>query len=107
PREGALVRSCFLRIGFGGAVWHPQGADRDRSVAMTAEHEKIIDIEAPTDGTVVALPIEIDEVVAAETTLLVLEVMKMEHPVRAVTDMRITEVLVSEGESVERGRTVV
>lgn len=75
---------------------------------MTAEdRSSVLTVEAPTDGTVVALPVRPGDTVAVGATLVVLEVMKMEHPVRSTTTMRVTEVLVADGDTVERGRTII
>ncbi len=41
--------------------------------------------------------------VSAGDTVLVLEAMKMEHPMRATEDGVVTEVRVTEGEQVEAG----
>lgn len=47
-----------------------------------------------------------DEVKAGEP-LLIMEAMKMENEMRAVSDVKIKEVLVKEGENVETGATLV
>jgi len=54
-------------------------------------------------GKVIDLRVKVGDVVAAGQTLLVLEAMKMEHPMNATEDGVVTEVRVAQGEQVESG----
>jgi propionyl-CoA carboxylase alpha chain len=54
-------------------------------------------------GKVIELRVEVGQRVAAGETLLVLEAMKMEHPIRAPEDGVVFEVRVAAGEQVENG----
>jgi propionyl-CoA carboxylase alpha chain len=54
-------------------------------------------------GKVIDLRVRVGDPVKAGQTLVVLEAMKMEHPMRATEDGVVTEVRVSEGEQVESG----
>jgi biotin carboxyl carrier protein len=47
--------------------------------------------------------VKVGDRVSAGDTLVVLEAMKMEHPMRATEDGVVTEVLVAQGEQVEAG----
>jgi propionyl-CoA carboxylase alpha chain len=58
---------------------------------------------APMPGKVIELRVEVGQRVAAGETLLVLEAMKMEHPIRAPEDGVVFEVRVAAGEQVENG----
>jgi len=58
---------------------------------------------AQMPGKVIELRVQVGDTVSAGDTVLVLEAMKMEHPVRAMEDGVVTEVLVAEGEQVEAG----
>jgi propionyl-CoA carboxylase alpha chain len=58
---------------------------------------------AQMPGKVVALRVKVGDRVSAGDTLVVLEAMKMEHPMRATEDGVVTEVLVAQGEQVEAG----
>jgi propionyl-CoA carboxylase alpha chain len=58
---------------------------------------------APMPGKVIDLRVEVGQEVAAGETLLVLEAMKMEHPMRAPEDGVVAEVRVALGEQVENG----
>jgi propionyl-CoA carboxylase alpha chain len=54
-------------------------------------------------GKVIDLRVQVGDAVRAGDTLLVLEAMKMEHPMRATEDGVVSEVRVSLGEQVESG----
>jgi propionyl-CoA carboxylase alpha chain len=58
---------------------------------------------APMPGKVTLLHVRVGDVVRAGETLLVLEAMKMEHPIRAPEDGVVAEVRVAVGEQVENG----
>jgi propionyl-CoA carboxylase alpha chain len=58
-------------------------------------------------GTVVRVSTEPGAEVAAGDVLLVLEAMKMEHPVRATADGTVSEVLVAAGQQVDSGAVLV
>ncbi len=54
-------------------------------------------------GKVIELRVKVGDRVTAGDTLLVLETMKMEHPMRATEDGVVIDVRVAEGEQVESG----
>jgi len=58
---------------------------------------------AQMPGKVIDLRVQVGERVSAGDTVLVLEAMKMEHPMRATEDGVVTEVRVALGEQVEAG----
>ncbi len=58
-------------------------------------------------GTVVAIELGVGEVVRSGVTLVVLDAMKMEHPIDAPFDGIVAEVLVSVGDTVEEGQLLV
>ncbi len=60
-------------------------------------------LAAPMPGTVVRVLAEVGATVEAGDVLVVLEAMKMEHPVRAAVDGTVSEVLVDAGAQVEAG----
>jgi propionyl-CoA carboxylase alpha chain len=58
---------------------------------------------APMPGKVIDLCVALGDAVRAGDTVVVLEAMKMEHPMRATEDGVVTEVRVTVGEQVEAG----
>ena len=58
---------------------------------------------ASMPGKVIELRVQVGDRVEAEDTVLILEAMKMEHPVRATEAGVVSEVLVGEGDQVEAG----
>ena len=58
-------------------------------------------------GTVVAIELAVGAVVRSGVTLVVLDAMKMEHPIDAPFDGLIDQVLVSVGDTVEEGQLLV
>ena len=54
-------------------------------------------------GKIVELRVQPGDRVAQGDTVLILEAMKMEHPMRATEDGVVAQVLVSAGEQVESG----
>ena len=63
-------------------------------------------LRSPLVGTVVAVKVLVGEVVAAGTEIVVIESMKMEHPVLAETSCRISALYVSVGQSVAEGEVL-
>ena len=66
-----------------------------------------VSVWSPLQGTVVALTVEPGEVVAATTTVAVVESMKMEHPVVAGADGTIGSLTVGVGDLVQVGDPLV
>jgi propionyl-CoA carboxylase alpha chain len=58
---------------------------------------------APMPGKVIAIRAAVGDVVQAGQTLVLLEAMKMEHPMQAAEAGTVTEILVTEGEQIEKG----
>lgn len=66
----------------------------------------IIDIESEISGKVWKIEAEIGTQLDEEDAILILESMKMEIPVDAPEDGKVTEILVKEGDPVEEGQIV-
>jgi propionyl-CoA carboxylase alpha chain len=58
-------------------------------------------LAAPMPGKVIEVRVAVGDSVTSGQTLILLEAMKMEHPMRATLDGIVTEILVSQGEQVE------
>lgn len=65
------------------------------------------EIAAHITGTVWKIEVEIGEEVEEEDTLVILESMKMEMPIEAPFDGKVTAIKIAEGDAVEEGQVVV
>ena len=64
-------------------------------------------LNAPMPGTVLAVHVEVGDVVTKGTTLLILEAMKMEHSISAPFDGQVVDILVNVGQQVENGAALL
>lgn len=64
-------------------------------------------LQATTDGAVVAVTVAQGDIVKQGDTLVVLEAMKMEHPIKADRDGQVHAVHVSEGQQVSRHQLLI
>lgn len=86
-----------------GHVWQfAREAARQRRHAV--EHEILA---APMPATVVKIPVEEGQAVSKGETVLVLEAMKMEMPLRAAHDGRVAAIHCAEGDLVQPGFTLI
>ncbi|MDX1588137.1 MAG: acetyl/propionyl/methylcrotonyl-CoA carboxylase subunit alpha [Oleiphilaceae bacterium] len=88
--------SLYLLIEGRSLVIH----DRTQAPAKGDRVEDGSAIRASMDGALIALSVAVGDRVSHGQTLAVLEAMKMEHPLAALCDGTVTEVLVSEGDQV-------
>lgn len=65
--------------------------------------DDVVDLVSPMAGTVVRVAVATGELVAAGAAVVVLESMKMEHPVRAEADGVVTELHAAPGATVRAG----
>ncbi|OLL93357.1 MULTISPECIES: carboxyl transferase domain-containing protein [unclassified Pseudonocardia] len=79
------------------------GAGPVASAGRTAVPEDRTAVRAARPGVVVALPAGVGDVVGARGEVVVLEAMKMEHPVTAGTPGRVESLAVAVGDAVEAG----
>ena len=84
----------------GGDVWELETTPREREVQQIAGGE----VAAPMPGLVIAAQAVADRHVRRGDLLFVIEAMKMELRVEAPADGRVTRVLASVGQQVERGQ---
>jgi propionyl-CoA carboxylase alpha chain len=103
---GRRTRAHVTRSGDQLIVQGPNGdvtfTERPRFTIPGAEDDEGGFI-AKMPGKVIELRVAVGDHVSAGDTVLVLEAMKMEHPMRAHEDGRVTEVRVAEGDQVEVG----
>jgi pyruvate carboxylase subunit B len=64
-------------------------------------------LKAPMPGLVVRIQVQAGQVVAAGAGVVVLEAMKMENELRALTSSTVRAVRVAQGEAVEKGQVLV
>lgn len=69
--------------------------------------ERTHTITAPLIGTVLRVSVSVGDSVSPDTEVLILESMKMEHPVQAGIEGTVTAVLVAQGDTVAVGDAVV
>jgi propionyl-CoA carboxylase alpha chain len=62
---------------------------------------------APMPGSVVSVAVKVGDTVRKGQTIVVLEAMKMEHPIGSPEDGTVDEVKVAAGDQVERGAVLV
>ena len=81
-----------------------------RSEPATGEEDAAIDeagLQAPMNGTIVSLLVEIDQPVEAGASLLVMEAMKMEHTIKAPAAGHVRAFHFQPGELVEGGANLL
>ncbi|HTS15793.1 MAG TPA: biotin/lipoyl-containing protein, partial [Candidatus Sulfotelmatobacter sp.] len=103
-RDGTLVLDVAGRAVAARLAPPPTIAAALRHAAPAA-HGEVIAASLP--GIVVAVRVAAGEPVAAGQLLLILEAMKMEHPVRAATAGTVGRVEVQAGQAVQRGDVLV
>ena len=64
-------------------------------------------LTAPMPGKIIKINAKLNKSVKAGETLLILEAMKMEHAVKAVSDGKISEMYVKTGDQVESGANLL
>jgi 3-methylcrotonyl-CoA carboxylase alpha subunit len=78
-----------------------------RTRATTRAAEETPSLEAPMPGRIISVRASAGAAVVKGDVLVVLEAMKMEHPVRAPRNGTIVRVRVAEGQMVAFGETLV
>lgn len=87
-----------------GQVWEIAAAPAYRPRRRATLHETV---SAPMPATVIRVPVATGDRVTKGQTVLVLEAMKMELPLRAGHDGTVSAVRCAEGELVQPGATLV
>jgi biotin carboxyl carrier protein len=87
-----------------GEVWEIQAAAPPGPRKRSTAHEVLA---APMPATVIGVPVAVGDVVTKGQTVLVLEAMKMELPLRAAHDGTITSINCAQGDLVQPGVTLV
>ncbi len=96
-----------------GSRWWVHGPWGDVAVVekslfpSTEIEEEAGSLHAPMPGSVVSVEVAVGDKVRKGQTLVVLEAMKMEHPIGCPEDGVVSEIKVSAGDQVERGALLV
>jgi acetyl/propionyl-CoA carboxylase alpha subunit len=99
-RAAAAANDGVVGTSVGGDVWELETTPREREVERTAGAE----VAAPMPGLVIATQAVTDRHVRRGDLLFVVEAMKMELRVEAPADGKVTSVLATVGQQVERGQ---
>ncbi len=106
-------RAYHVTVDRSGDSWWVHGHWGDvevveKSPFPSSEIEEVSgSLVAPMPGSVVSVEVKVGDEVKKGQTLVVLEAMKMEHPIGSPDQGTVTEVKVSAGDQVERGALLV
>ena len=78
---------------------------KEVKVSTSSSGEKVL--TAPMLGTVTKVNVSVGDLVKKGQDLLVLEVMKMENPIKSSCDARVKEILASKGSQVNAGQKLI
>ena len=106
-----VIKGVRRRIAYhldGNRLWLPglTVTDRTQQVASRQADASSGTVQAPMDGAIVDIRVCVGETVSKGQLLLVLEAMKMEHPLKAGIDGTVKEMRVMKGDQV-RNRQVL
>jgi acetyl/propionyl-CoA carboxylase alpha subunit len=108
--DGLGASGSVTRVSDGWWVHGPWGDVHvlERSPFPSSDvEEEAGSLVAPMPGSVVSVSVGVGDRVRKGQTLVVLEAMKMEHPIGSPEDGVVTEIRVAAGEQVERGALLV
>jgi len=88
-------------LGLDGQTWALREQDRLTAARHSEAEGSGGPLLAPMPGTVTVVHVDQGDAVTAGQTLLVVEAMKMEHPIKAATDGVVTELHVNAGDRVD------
>ncbi len=72
-----------------------------------ASAKKVNDLKAPMPGLVVAIKVQVGDVIKKGDTLLILEAMKMENVLKATGDGKVKSIKVNAKENVEKNQVMI
>lgn len=100
----ATTRAGVRWVFCNGRIWELATEPAARQRGRHGEHENL---SAPMPATVIRIPVEQGQAVEKGETVLLLEAMKMEMPLRAAHKGTVTAILCAEGELVQPGVTLI
>ncbi len=98
-----VVQGSKVNFAFDGEIYFLEVEEKGRARARHRDHSA----EAPMPGVVLRILVREGDVVAKGAPLLILEAMKMEHPISAGHDATVVSVNCREGELVQPGVELV
>ena len=104
---------CVYKLLRDGDTWYSQSPMGNVVLQEQARFPSTINSEvggglmAPMPGNVLAVMVQVGDVVKKGQTLLILEAMKMEHPVQASIDGLVSEINVTAGEQVDNNQSLI
>jgi biotin carboxyl carrier protein len=87
------------------AVWVLRQAASQKRGATAGK--KGAELKSPISGVVLSIPATEGATIAAGDTVIVIEAMKMENPIQAVKDAKVSRILVKVGETVKAGQPLL
>ena len=98
-----VIQGATVNFAFDGEIYFIEVEEKGRARVRHRDHST----EAPMPGAVLRILVNEGDVVAKGAPLLILEAMKMEHPIIAPRDGTIASVNCVEGELVQPGVELV
>lgn len=85
----------------------PLPKDRALRAASSSKAAFSPEVKAPLPGIISDIKVAEGDTVSAGGTLVVIEAMKMENPIKAPADLRVTQVHVKKGQEIAHGARLV
>jgi biotin carboxyl carrier protein len=72
-----------------------------------AAKKQVMNIKAPMPGLVLEIAVEVGQDVILGDKIMILEAMKMENSILAISNSRIKKIIIEKGQAVEKGQVLV
>ncbi len=108
--DGTILNASITKFGENISINSGQGDLILRILPTFNDPNEVVtegSLTAPMPGKIIKINAKLNKSVKAGETLLILEAMKMEHAVKAVSDGKISEMYVKTGDQVESGANLL
>ena len=108
--DGTILNASITKFGESISINSGQGDLILRILPTFNDPNEVVtegSLTAPMPGKIIKINAKLNKSVKAGETLLILEAMKMEHAVKAVSDGKISEMYVKTGDQVESGANLL
>ena len=108
--DGTILNAAITKFGESISINSGQGDLILRILPTFNDPNEVVtegSLTAPMPGKIIKINAKLNKSVKAGETLLILEAMKMEHAVKAVSDGKISEMYVKTGDQVESGANLL